>query len=454
MYNCPCVSKMGAVLGLFSAAQLACCCGSAACSLCCAACPSCRNSTSTRIMYAIMLLLATVTGCVMLAPGLQDTLKKVPFCKGDGNWDWQADCEAAVGYLAVYRICFALCCFFVLFAVMMINVKSSRDPRAGIQNGFWGIKYLLLIGGIVGAFFIPEGSFGTTWMWFGMIGGLAFILIQMILIVDFAHSWAESWVGKYEETESKGWYCALLFCTLLNYCLTITGVVLLYIYFTKPGDCATSKTFISVNLILCVVVSIMSILPSIQEVQPKSGLLQSSIVSLYVTYLTWSSVANNPDKSCNPGFFAFSPSNHENRVTFDTQSIVGLVIWILCILYSSIRTASSSNKMGLSEKVLVKDTGAETPGRDVESDHGETKVWDNEEDQVAYSWSFFHIMFALATLYIMMTLTNWFHPNSSLETLNANTASMWVKMISAWICIFLYGWTLVAPMVFPNREFS
>jgi hypothetical protein len=57
--------------------QLACCCGSAACSLCCSACPTCRNSTSTRIMYAVMLLLGTIAACVTLSPGLQDALKKV-----------------------------------------------------------------------------------------------------------------------------------------------------------------------------------------------------------------------------------------------------------------------------------------------------------------------------------------------------------------------------------------
>lgn len=69
-------------------------------------------------------------------------------------------------------------------------------------------------------------------MYFGMMGGFAFIIIQLILIVDFAHSWAEAWVGNFEETESKAWYFALIGITLLNYALFITGIVLLFVFFT------------------------------------------------------------------------------------------------------------------------------------------------------------------------------------------------------------------------------
>ncbi|XP_013193121.1 probable serine incorporator isoform X1 [Amyelois transitella] len=445
---------MGAVLGLCSAAQLACCCGSAACSLCCSACPSCANSTSTRLMYAVMLLFVMITACITLAPGLQTELKKVPFCANSSTLipgDLKVDCNQAVGYLAVYRICFAACLFFVLMALITIGVKSSKDPRAGIQNGFWGIKYLLVIGGIIGAFFIPEGQFASTWMVFGMIGGFCFIVIQLILIIDFAHSWAENWVSKYEESESRGWYAALLLAMLTCFALTLTGVVLLYVFYTKPSGCDLSKFFISINLILVVGASIISILPAIQEVQPRSGLLQSSVVSLYVIYLTWSALANGP-ADCN--------AVSGNESSFDKQSIIGLVIWVCSVVYSSIRTASSSSKITMSEHILAKEGSggqggliANEEGADGgESGRAETKVFDNEGDGVAYSWTFFHVVFALATLYIMMTLTNWFNPSSELS--KTNVASMWIKITSSWLCVGLYVWTLVAPAVFPNREFN
>ena len=47
---------------------------------------------------------------------------------------------------------------------------------------------------------------------------------------------------------------------------------------------------------MCVALSIVSILPKVQEHMPRSGLLQSSCITLYILYLTWSAMSNSPDK--------------------------------------------------------------------------------------------------------------------------------------------------------------
>ena len=33
-------------------------------------------------------------------------------------------------------------------------------------------------------------------------------------------------------------------------------------------------------------------------------------------------------------------------------------------------------------------------------------------------------------------------------------ASAWLQMATNWLCCLLYLWTLVAPKLFPNRDFS
>lgn len=63
---------------------------------------------------------------------------QVPFCTNSSTVvpnSFTIDCDNAVGYLAVYRICFIMTLFFVMMSMIMIRVRSSKDARAPIQNG-------------------------------------------------------------------------------------------------------------------------------------------------------------------------------------------------------------------------------------------------------------------------------------------------------------------------------
>ncbi len=154
-------------------------------------------------------------------------------------------------------------------------------------------------------------------------------------------------------------------------------------------------------------ISVISILPKVQEHMPKSGLLQSAIISLYMVYLNWSAMSNSPWQECKLNYDEIldpdAPPEPQNP-GFDTQSIIGLVIWFLCVLYSSIRNSSNTTASKLSGASLMLSKEGDESGGDAEKG----RAWDNEEEGVAYSYSLFHMMFALATLYVMMTLTNWF----------------------------------------------
>lgn len=71
--------------------------------------------------------------------------------------------------------------------------------------------------------------------------------------------------------------------------------------------------------------------------QPSSGLLQSSVVSIYLAYLTWSALNNSPYTDCKPTILG------GGSTSLDTQSFISLVICLACVLYSSMRLSSRSN---------------------------------------------------------------------------------------------------------------
>lgn len=90
------------------------------------------------------------------------------------------------------------------------------------------------------------------------------------------------------------------------------------------------------------------------------------------------------------------------------------MLTFVSVCYASLRTSSSSQigKLGLGSnegmQTLLEDKAHATPDdEDEEEDTGRQRVVDNEVDGVNYSWTFFHITFAFAALYLTMVLTDY-----------------------------------------------
>ena len=118
-------------------------CDQGGCSLCCV-CSRLERATVTRVNYTLFLLLVTVFCFVLSVPRMRDKLNAIPhFCNEMVD---SKSCDNLVGYTAVYRVCFGTAIFYLVLSGVAFGVKSAEKVRGRIHNGFWYIKFLLLIG--------------------------------------------------------------------------------------------------------------------------------------------------------------------------------------------------------------------------------------------------------------------------------------------------------------------
>uniref|UniRef100_A0A8C2PHQ0 Serine incorporator 5 n=1 Tax=Capra hircus TaxID=9925 RepID=A0A8C2PHQ0_CAPHI len=372
-------------------------------------------------------------------------------CKGIKAGD---TCEKLVGYSAVYRVCFGMACFFFIFCLLTLNINNSKSCRAYIHNGFWFFKLLLLGAMCSGAFFIPDQeTFLNAWRYVGAVGGFLFIVIQLLLLVEFAHKWNKNWTAG--TATNKLWYASLSLVTLIAYSITTGGLIWMAVFYTQKDGCMENKILLGVNGGLCLLMSVVSISPSVRDRQPHSGILQSGLISCYVTYLTFSALSSKPAEvvlDAHGKNVTICVPNFGQDLYRDKTLVAGLgtAILCVCILYSCLTSTTRSSSDALQGRYTAPElevarccfcfgSGGEDAEEKRNMKEGPRVIYDEKKSTV-YSYAYFHFMFFLASLYVMMTVTNWFnYESANIETFFSGSWSIfWVKMASCWICVLLY----------------
>ncbi|KAB0401239.1 hypothetical protein E2I00_011225, partial [Balaenoptera physalus] len=218
----------------------------------------------------------------------------IPFfediCKGIKAGD---TCEKLVGYSAVYRVCFGMACFFFIFCLLTLKINNSKSCRAYIHNGnIPGPLALFRPSECFPLVEIVDTDFREAWRYVGAVGGFLFIGIQLLLLVEFAHKWNKNWTAG--TASNKLWYASLSLVTLIMYSIATGGLILMAVFYTQKDGCVENKILLGINGGLCLLISAVAISPCVQNRQPHSGLLQSGLISCYVTYLTFSALSSKP----------------------------------------------------------------------------------------------------------------------------------------------------------------
>ena len=387
------------------------------------------------------------------------------------------------GFVAVHRMNCALGAFHLILAIALLGVSSTRDSRAGLQNGYWGPKVIAWIGMAVVAFLIPDSFFIFWGNYIALVGAILFLLLGLILLVDLAHTWAEYCLEKIDATESRFWSIMLVGSTLSMYLASLAMTIVMYIFFSG-GQCSMNNAAITINMLMALAISALSIHPVIQSYNPRAGLCQSAMVAVYCTYLTMSAVGMEPDdKQCNPLVRA--------RGTRTASIILGAIVTFLTVAWTTTRAATYGLALGnkgnsyssvpsddyehglvsqqpsqrremraaalraavesgsLPASALDDSDSEDDEGADPSSKH----YRDDERTSTQYNYSLFHIIFMLSTAWVatLLTMNVQAKEGESFVPVGRTYWASWVKIVSAWACYAIYAWSLAAPAILPDR---
>ena len=282
-----------------------------------------------------------------------------------------------------------------------------------------------------------------------------------------AHNWNDGWVEKSDQAESeesgsgKKWLMAILVSAVSLFLFSIAGWVLLFYFF---GGCSTNLAFISVTIVLVLTTTVAQLWGT------EGSLLSSSLISAYATMLCYNAVTRNPDPVCNPQL------GDDDALSV----IIGVGLTVVSLGYVGWSTTADKTLGGSSEESAELEVGAsqtqsttaeekarvggvvtnyDSTAKDEESPSNGDGVEDEEEGPVPNTFSNnwkLNLALAVVTCWFSMALTGWgsIQANGTVTNPQVGKVNMWIIIASQWVALLLYLWTLVAPKLFPDRDFS
>jgi hypothetical protein len=353
---------------------------------------------------------------------------------------WGVSC---FGKFAVYRISFSLVCFYALFTFLASRLFCVGDKvRLTIQYSWFILKIPLFLFLLVVPWFIPDVFF-YYYAWVALFASGLFLVIQIILLIDFAYSWAESWRSNADEGVTL-WDIMQLASAVILLLIAIALIVLSLVFFGSGRTCHLNRFFSLFTVAIGIILIIMSM-------AREKGLLPAAVVVAYGAFCVWSAMLSDPDTTCNTLQSITSGGQlKKNKASEIITAVFGILIAVFSLAKCTIST-------GLSFSSFFKLSNSQNESDEVHTEEQNEEILNREECRELF---FSHLVFLLGSFYMAMVLVSWnILANSNNETHNYNTevskAALWVKIISQWLTFLLFAWSLLAPKILGRwRQFD
>eukprot|EP01062_Namystynia_karyoxenos_P079074 TRINITY_DN826_c1_g2_i2.p1 TRINITY_DN826_c1_g2~~TRINITY_DN826_c1_g2_i2.p1 ORF type:complete len:474 (+),score=182.96 TRINITY_DN826_c1_g2_i2:158-1579(+) len=322
--------------------------------------------------------------------------------------------SVCTGHALVYRVSFALVVFFFIHMILQLNEVCCVDEaqKNEFQSNFFCIKALIFFIFLVVSLWIPNDFF-AGYAKLCVFGSGIFLVLQVILLIDFVYDWNDSWARKADD--EPRWGCYLIFFTALFYIGSIVLVILMYVWFTQGDDCDLNGFLVTTTLVVGLIGTGLSIK------MPHGSIFVAGAVFLYTAVLCFSAIKNGSsnDGGCNA---LAEPADGKQGLTWSL--VLSSLFVCLSVVWAAASAGASRGAFSLEDQSAMDEDAAQSR-----------------------NYLFFHLVMLLGAMYMAMLLTNWGETGEQTTLQIASGAtSMWVKIASEWASMAAFLWTLLAPV--------
>jgi hypothetical protein len=165
--------------------------------------------------------------------------------------------------------------------VATVGVRRPASCRGVLHTRCFALM-LPAWAGLVALSFLPSNADINSYFEVARAGGAAFLLLQLVIIMDLVYSTNERWLEQ-DDTLSR---VKLIAGAFLFNAGTVAGIVCMYVYL---GVFARDIAFISVTLLLFVIFTTLSLLPRVS-----GGIFTSGTVAAYCVFLCSTAIMSDP----------------------------------------------------------------------------------------------------------------------------------------------------------------
>ena len=193
---------------------------------------------------------------------------------------------------------------FVLFwfhVVILVAISPRIGCSSFVHDGFWTFKILFVVILYIGFFFLPHSVF-QVWAQICRGGSTLFFIIQAYFLLNACYTVNDFFSNRASRGSEADQSYAHGYMLAVSIVFTLISGTWLGFQFYWAAGCTLNFLIVLLTTLFAVFFYAVALskLCNVTVFRENATMMTCSLATLYMTYLSWTTISSNPHDECQP----------------------------------------------------------------------------------------------------------------------------------------------------------